>query len=288
MVPPLRMATRSAPCAGGQRPAMRSHVMRGRSSAKLVRRVAARQHVEHALEDGARQVGKRRRAAHRGEQVVDAPRLDRRPSPPSAARARRAGCAGSASPRPRPSCIARVTAAQASRSPRNFGKTIPSLTASTWWPARPMRCMPLATDGGASIWMTRSTAPMSMPSSSDEVATSAGMRPRLQRVFDLERAARAPASRGAPARCVSPASSLSAPASRSARRRLLTKISVERCARTSSSSRGWMPDQIDGARRALRGRAARDLLRLRRASPCPRPAPRRSATGAWAAARRRW
>ena len=40
-----------------------------------------------------------------------------------------------------------------------------------------MRCMPLAIDGGASIWMTRSIAPMSMPSSSDDVATSAGSRP---------------------------------------------------------------------------------------------------------------
>ena len=36
-----------------------------------------------------------------------------------------------------------------------------------------MRCMPLATEGGASIWMTRSTAPMSMPSSSVEVAQRA-------------------------------------------------------------------------------------------------------------------
>ena len=30
---------------------------------------------------------------------------------------------------------------------------MPSLTAPTEWPARPMRCMPLATDGGDSIWM---------------------------------------------------------------------------------------------------------------------------------------
>ena len=44
----------------------------------------------------------------------------------------------------------------------------------------------------------------------------------------------------------SPASSLSAAASRSARRRLLTKISVERCARISSSRRGWIAVQIDG------------------------------------------
>ena len=46
--------------------------------------------------------------------------------------------------------------------------------------------MPLATEGGASIWITRSTAPMSMPSSSDEVATIAGELAGLERVFDLE------------------------------------------------------------------------------------------------------
>ena len=45
--------------------------------------------------------------------------------------------------------------------------------------ARPgrSRCSPLATDGGDSTWTTRSTAPMSMPSSRLEVATTAGSRP---------------------------------------------------------------------------------------------------------------
>ena len=49
----------------------------------------------------------------------------------------------------------------------------------TWWPARPTRCRPRATDSGDSTWMTRSTAPMSMPSSSELVATRAGRRPSL-------------------------------------------------------------------------------------------------------------
>ena len=49
-----------------------------------------------------------------------------------------------------------------------------------------MRCIPLATDGGASIWITRSMAPMSMPSSSDEVATSAADPAGLQQVLDLD------------------------------------------------------------------------------------------------------
>ena len=49
-----------------------------------------------------------------------------------------------------------------------------------------MRCSPLATDGGASICTTRSIAPMSMPSSSDEVATSAAQRAGLEQVLDLD------------------------------------------------------------------------------------------------------
>ena len=115
-------------------------------------------------------------------------------------------------------------AAQATRSPRNFGKMTPSLGASTWWPPRPMRCRPLATDGGASIWTTRSIAPMSMPSSSDDVATSARRRAGLQqRPRSRLRWARA-IEPWCERTSVSPASSFSAPASRSASRRLLTKM----------------------------------------------------------------
>ena len=156
--------------------------------------------------------------------------------------------------------MARVTAAHATRSPRNFGKMMPSLTASTWWLARPIRCMPLATEGGASICTTRSIAPMSMPSSSEEVATRAGMRPAFSASSISMRCSRDSDPWCARA-TVSPASSLIAPASRSARRRLFTNSSVVRCARISSSRRGWMLDQIDPARRALRCRAARDLDR---------------------------
>ncbi len=47
----------------------------------------------------------------------------------------------------------------------------------TWCPARPMRCSPLATDGGDSTCITRSTAPMSMPSSRLDVATTQRSRP---------------------------------------------------------------------------------------------------------------
>src|ERR687897_554496 len=82
----------------------------------------------------------------------------------------------------RASCIARVTAAHATRSPRYFGTITPRLAAPIVCPARPIRCMPLATDGGASICTTRSMAPMSMPSSSDETAQEAG----LQAILDLD------------------------------------------------------------------------------------------------------
>ena len=45
--------------------------------------------------------------------------------------------------------------------------------------------MPLATDGGDSICITRSIAPMSMPSSRDDVATSPRSVPEFQAVFDF-------------------------------------------------------------------------------------------------------
>jgi ATP-dependent Lhr-like helicase len=78
-----------------------------------------------------------------------------------------------------PSCISRVTTAHSSRSPRNLGKILPVDGSPTWCPARPMRCRPAATLGGDSTCTTRSMAPMSIPSSRLEVATSAGSRPSL-------------------------------------------------------------------------------------------------------------
>ncbi len=83
-----------------------------------------------------------------------------------------------------PSRIRSVTTAACTRSPRYFGKTTPVETAPTWCPARPTRWSPEATEGGDSTWTTRSTAPMSMPSSRLEVATTAGS-PRLEVLLDL-------------------------------------------------------------------------------------------------------
>ena len=90
------------------------------------------------------------------------------------------GLAGTRSASMAPSRIRSVTTADCTRSPRYLGKTTPEETAPTWWPARPTRCSPEATDGGDSTWTTRSTAPMSMPSSRLEVATTAGSRPALR------------------------------------------------------------------------------------------------------------
>src|ERR1700691_4280697 len=76
-----------------------------------------------------------------------------------------------------PSSIRLATTVACTRSPWYLGKIRPREMSPTLWPARPVRCSPLATDGGASTWMTRSTAPMSMPSSRLDVATTAGSRP---------------------------------------------------------------------------------------------------------------
>ena len=46
-----------------------------------------------------------------------------------------------------------TTTAVSRRSPRYFGKILPRLGSPTWWPARPMRCSPRATEPGDSTWI---------------------------------------------------------------------------------------------------------------------------------------
>ncbi len=67
--------------------------------------------------------------------------------------------------------MACTSAAISSRSSRVVAKKRPLGMAPRQWPARPTRCMAVATARVLFSWMTRSTAPMSMPSSSDAVAT---------------------------------------------------------------------------------------------------------------------
>ena len=97
------------------------------------------------------------------------------------------------------------------------GRCGPSRSAPSSWPARPIRWRPRATDFGYSTWITRSTAPMSMPSSSDEVATRHGISPRLSSSSTSTRCSRAErAVVGAGDLASPPARSGAAPAARRA------------------------------------------------------------------------
>ena len=137
-----------------------------------------------------------------------------------------------------------ATTLDSNRSPRNLGKILPRLGSPTWWPARPIRCKPLATEPGDSTCTTRSTAPMSMPSSRLLVATIARRRPDLSASSTSSRCSRAIEPWWVRTRSSS-ASSLSWAARRSASRRPFTNTIVERWARISSSSLGWIAGQIE-------------------------------------------
>ncbi len=154
-----------------------------------------------------------------------------------------------------------TTTAASTRSLRCLGKNRPRLGSPTWWPARPMRWRPRLTAPGDSTWTTRSTAPMSMPSSSELVATRPFRSPLFRRSSIWRRRSRlsdpwwartsswpsetggrpsASAARFSP----STASSLSRVARRSASRRLLTNTMVDRCSWMSWSRRGCMAGQM--------------------------------------------
>ena len=81
-----------------------------------------------------------------------------------------------------PRCIWIPVTVHSSRSPRNLGKIRPRLRSPTACPARPTRWRPRAVEPGASTSSTRSTAPMSIPSSSELVATMQRRRPALRRL----------------------------------------------------------------------------------------------------------
>ena len=110
---------------------------------ELLGRVAAVEHVEHVVEQLARELGERVGAPHQLVQRRHAPaRRRRRSSRRSAGRARRAGCAGPPSARSSPSRMRWATTAHSSRSARNLGKMRPFETSPTPCPARPIRCSP--------------------------------------------------------------------------------------------------------------------------------------------------
>ncbi len=137
-----------------------------------------------------------------------------------------------------------TTTAASTRSARCFGNSLPRLGSPTWWPARPMRWRPAATERGDSTCTTRSTAPMSMPSSRLDVPTSPLRRPDFSSSSIWSRRSRdsdpwwaftsstpgggvpvcSPPTPSPPSVSPSAASSLRRVARRSARRRALTKI----------------------------------------------------------------
>ena len=181
MVPPLVTASRWAPGPAGEGA---GHPVPDDARAQLgelVARVAAAEQVEHRRRRPTRgSWAKRRRALHQVEEVVDRPGVERGGGDDLLGEhVERVGRAPAAT-RSAPIRIRWTATAVWARSPRCLGNSTPRLTSPTWWPARPTRWSALATLGGDSIWTTRSTAPMSMPSSRLLVATTAGSRPRLR------------------------------------------------------------------------------------------------------------
>ena len=86
--------------------------------------------------------------------------------------------------------IACTSAAHSSSSSRVVAKIRPLGSAPTQCPERPTRCRATAMERGEPIWQTRSTLPISMPNSSDAVATTAFSSPFFRRVSASRRSAR--------------------------------------------------------------------------------------------------
>ncbi len=151
----------------------------GAELGELVGRIATGEQVEDGFVDAAGERRERSAAPHRVEPVVDVDGFEGRG---------RDRLLGEHVQRIRrdlqrfdvPSTIRSTVTAQCTRSVRCLGNSTPREVSPTWCPARPTRCRPLATEGGASTWITRSTAPMSMPSSRLDVATTHRNRPDLR------------------------------------------------------------------------------------------------------------
>ena len=130
----------------------------------------------------------------------------------------------------------RTSAAQSRSSSRLMGKKRAFGVAPLQWPERPARCNATWSAPGLPSCTTRSTVPMSMPSSSDAVATMAWSDPDLSRSSASSRRARERLPWWA-ATFPSPSRSESAWEARSASLRVFTKTSVVRFSRASSASR---------------------------------------------------
>ena len=200
------------------------------------------------------------------------------------------GCSGiarrSSSPRRTPSS----SAAHSTSSSRDSGNSRPFGVPPTAWPERPTRCRKAAIERGEPSWQTRSTSPMSMPSSSDAVATSALQLAALQALLGVEPLLLAPGCRGARRRAPRRAARTAGAPTRSAMRRVLTKTSVVRCAAISSREAvvDLLPDLARHHRFERRGRQLeREVARAawpmstivqsaRRLRPLPAPTRKRA------------
>lgn len=176
IVPPLVTASRWAPGRPVRVPCTRSQTRRGRSSANssLGYRPVTRSSVASNAERGRPLNGALRRT--RSNQCSTSI-VSTAPAATVCCARTSSGFAGTEIDSICPLTIRSTVTALLTRSARCFGNSTPWETSPTWCPARPTRCSPLATDGGASTWMTRSTSPMSMPSSSELVATTQRSRP---------------------------------------------------------------------------------------------------------------
>ena len=138
----------------------------------------------------------------------------------------------SSSPSRRPS----ARAAHSTSSSRVVGKSRPFGVAPRQWPERPIRWTAAESDRGEPSWQTSSIVPMSIPNSSEAVATIARTSPALRRRSASRRASRARLpwwARTASA----PSRSRSSWVSRSAMRRVFTKTRVVRCSPIRSAIR---------------------------------------------------
>ena len=178
MAPPLVMAARraAAPPAQAVVDAVAKEI---RAVAAAPRGDAFGEHVDDGVEIGARQSAIGIGAAHQREQIVFLPFLGGAGGDDLLRQdvERRFGNDQAIEFAARAS--ARTSAAHSSSSSRVVAKMRPLGMAPRQCPARPMRCSATAMERGEPIWQTRSTWPISMPSSSDAVATSARISPAL-------------------------------------------------------------------------------------------------------------
>ena len=148
------------------------------------------------------------------------------------------GCTGTCSVSSSPRRTASRIAAHSTSSSRVSGNSRPFGVPCTAWPERPARCRKVEMERVEPSWQTRSTSPMSIPSSSEAVATSTLRSPALSRCSAARRRSRERLP-WCEVTCSSPSDSVSARATRSAMRRVLTNTSVVRCASMRVRSRRY-------------------------------------------------